>query len=430
LLFSVLLFAQNRHEYSLYAGGGLSSFGYKAAVGEHERGVGGFGGLGYSYFFSETFGLRSGVELAFYSSRYSINRFSIRYLTADIIEDPFEFRSTISNYEEKHSATLLKIPLMAQLQFGDRYKFFFAFGGKVSFPLEGDFEGSIARLENSGFYALEGYEYSSQYFMGFGEHIANSSKGSANFNTTFFASVETGVKFRLKDGLWLYAGGYLDYGINNMLKRGTLSEFVEYNAEKPIEYFTSSILTSRYGNQGLVEKMRPMAFGLKLQFAFGSGKIAVPEPEVVPVPPPPPPPPPPPSPVVEVIEIEVEEIVEGEASEYGIYFEFGTSWLRGTAREKLEGIHWLMTEYPEIVLEISGHTCSIGDYDYNIYISKKRAQMAINYLVSRGISADRLILAGYGPDQPIADNDTEEGRAQNRRVEARIIGEIPKGLLR
>ena len=66
---------------------------------------------------------------------------------------------------------------------------------------------------------------------------------------------------------------------------------------------------------------------------------------------------------------------------------------------------------------IEGHTDSTGGEDFNIVLSEKRAQAVKEYLVMRGISADRITTVGAGPSRPIADNSTKEGRAMNRRVE-------------
>ena len=66
---------------------------------------------------------------------------------------------------------------------------------------------------------------------------------------------------------------------------------------------------------------------------------------------------------------------------------------------------------------MAGHTDSIGSADYNKGLSERRAKVVYEYLTSHGISADRMTWAGYGESQPMADNETDAGRAQNRRTE-------------
>jgi len=73
--------------------------------------------------------------------------------------------------------------------------------------------------------------------------------------------------------------------------------------------------------------------------------------------------------------------------------------------------------YPNVRVEISGHTDNQGGDDYILVLSDKRAKAVMSYLINRGISADRLVAKGYGKTRPVASNNTAEGRAQNRRVE-------------
>ena len=79
---------------------------------------------------------------------------------------------------------------------------------------------------------------------------------------------------------------------------------------------------------------------------------------------------------------------------------------------------------PEIqMIEVQAHTDYKGSGEANLKLSEQRASSVRDYLVSQGVSAKRLVAKGYGENQPIADNKTEEGRAKNRRVELKIIKE-------
>ena len=80
-----------------------------------------------------------------------------------------------------------------------------------------------------------------------------------------------------------------------------------------------------------------------------------------------------------------------------------------------------LLEYNQTVIQIAGHTDSTGSHDYNMKLSLQRAESVKAYLVSRGVPPARLVTVGAGPDYPIASNATEEGRAQNRRVEITIV---------
>jgi outer membrane protein OmpA-like peptidoglycan-associated protein len=80
----------------------------------------------------------------------------------------------------------------------------------------------------------------------------------------------------------------------------------------------------------------------------------------------------------------------------------------------------ILAENPDYLLDIEGHSDSIGSARINKLLSARRAATIFDYLVSKGIQADRILTIGYGSEKPIADNSTEEGRSKNRRVELKI----------
>lgn len=103
-----------------------------------------------------------------------------------------------------------------------------------------------------------------------------------------------------------------------------------------------------------------------------------------------------------------------------IFFDFDKSSLRDESTIELENLLALLKENTKMKIEISGHTDNVGSVQYNKKLSESRAQSVVNYLKAKGISADRLSYAGFGFDDPIAPNDTEEGRQLNRRTEFKI----------
>jgi len=80
-----------------------------------------------------------------------------------------------------------------------------------------------------------------------------------------------------------------------------------------------------------------------------------------------------------------------------------------------------LKDNPLTKLEIQGHTDNTGTLAANTKLSQLRANSVVNYLVKSGISKERLFAKGYGPSMPIADNVTKEGKAQNRRVEMKVL---------
>ncbi len=108
-----------------------------------------------------------------------------------------------------------------------------------------------------------------------------------------------------------------------------------------------------------------------------------------------------------------------------IYYDFDKWTLKPESYPVLDSLVKLLKENPQLKVEIRSHTDSIGSEEYNLWLSQKRAESVVRYLVSKGISPDRLIAKGYGEKYPIASNATPEGRAKNRRTEFVIIGEVP-----
>lgn len=115
------------------------------------------------------------------------------------------------------------------------------------------------------------------------------------------------------------------------------------------------------------------------------------------------------------------EIKRGRVILRGVNFEFNKATLKQESFFILDQVYASLVEWPEIKVEIIGHTDSYGAKLYNKRLSKKRAETVRDYLVSKGISPARLSALGKGEDEPIATNKTEDGRATNRRVELHRI---------
>jgi outer membrane protein OmpA-like peptidoglycan-associated protein len=81
----------------------------------------------------------------------------------------------------------------------------------------------------------------------------------------------------------------------------------------------------------------------------------------------------------------------------------------------------VLAEFDKTVVEVAGHTDSTGTEDYNMQLSQRRAQSVVAYLGTRNVRADRMIAIGGGEGHPVATNDTDVGRQQNRRVELTLV---------
>ncbi|WP_152286323.1 OmpA family protein [Flavicella marina] len=127
-------------------------------------------------------------------------------------------------------------------------------------------------------------------------------------------------------------------------------------------------------------------------------------------------------PVVEFNEDEKSEIIEKiNLLSKSIYFKTASDQLKQESYKPLNEIADVMIEYPDSRFKIEGHTDSRGNDNYNLNLSQKRSKSVYNYLTGKNISSERLSSKGYGETKPIATNDTEAGRQQNRRVEINFI---------
>lgn len=155
-----------------------------------------------------------------------------------------------------------------------------------------------------------------------------------------------------------------------------------------------------------------------LTIRLGAAPAPAPEPAppAAPAPRPAPPPPPPPAPEPEP---EPEVLFEFDAM---VTFALDSAELRPGAIAELNEAVALLNLHSEISrVEVAGHTCDLGPAAYNQRLSERRAQAVRNFLVDNGVSADRLVVRGYGEDRPKVRNTSESNRQQNRRVELVVL---------
>jgi outer membrane protein OmpA-like peptidoglycan-associated protein len=105
----------------------------------------------------------------------------------------------------------------------------------------------------------------------------------------------------------------------------------------------------------------------------------------------------------------------------GILFDVDKSTVKPDAQENLTKLSVILNKYDDTDVLVEGHTDNTGSNDHNMDLSIRRAQSVANYLQSQNVMPTRLRTMGYGEDQPIADNETIDGRSQNRRVEIAIF---------
>ncbi|MFZ6666283.1 OmpA family protein [Peijinzhouia sedimentorum] len=124
----------------------------------------------------------------------------------------------------------------------------------------------------------------------------------------------------------------------------------------------------------------------------------------------------------ELADILLNKINRGESVNLNnIFFDFDKFVLREKSKTELKKIIAFLNAYPDIKIEIEGHTDNVGSAQYNLELSRNRALSVYEYLLENGIADNRVYYKGYGMEKPIASNETEEGRQQNRRIAFKIL---------
>jgi outer membrane protein OmpA-like peptidoglycan-associated protein len=120
---------------------------------------------------------------------------------------------------------------------------------------------------------------------------------------------------------------------------------------------------------------------------------------------------------------EIERVGEGIKITFrdGIQFALNSAELSETSKTNLNDLAETLKKYDDTNILIEGHTDITGTREYNMTLSDKRAESVAEYIEDLGVAGKRIKTEGYGPDQPVADNDSDYGRQQNRRVEVAIF---------
>ena len=115
-------------------------------------------------------------------------------------------------------------------------------------------------------------------------------------------------------------------------------------------------------------------------------------------------------------EAKLQDVIAGKIVE----FDTASSKLTENGKQLLNQMVLVLQEFPGKPVEVSGHTDAEGDYEMNTTLSKERASAVKAYLITQGIEAGKVFAIGHGPDNPVADNNTELGRQKNRRIEFHV----------
>jgi len=467
-LFTISAFSQkqqNRHEFSIWGGGGISSLQYNLSVGEHKMGYGYIGGLGYNYFLNYNLSLGIGAEFSSLTATAKLpidfeDVYRIGLYDKQDGSDAYYLKTDrwLQTYKENQQAYYINIPVMAKYQIDafKGHKFYVAAGPKIGIPLDYSFYKPTGIVRMTGI--AEGELHTADWFGVAGDGMKNRGWGTFNisdemarykratFNLNVIAAIESGMKWKLNEGWSLYTGIYFDYGLVDIRKGDVKKNFLEYNQDDvgTFESYTpSSVLFSGYNTEGQAEKFVPktafaervntMALGLKVQLAYGTKPFD--KKEKV-------------KPIIEekpyegltasqmedIMNRNTNKLIDAQQKEFealkalitkedpdfadAIYgFEFDKSNILNVMHPDLNRKVELLKKYPEAKITLEGHTDDAGSDAYNYRLGLDRANAAKQYLAARGINPNRIEVTSKGRTEPKIPNADEASRTYNRRVE-------------
>ena len=267
LLFSSAIQAQEKgHYFSLNAGGGFHNLSYQLKNGSEKGGLGSSVDAGYSYFFNEHWGLNTGIGLQSYRPKATLNYQSSTPLT-DTDGEAYEYRTNYNNWKEKQQLLFLDIPIGIKYRFGfsEKIRFLASAGMKVLIPLKTTYKTIGGEIVTTGYYSQYNVVLKDLPQHGFST-ITDQYSGDVSIKPSYSGYAEFGALYGLSSRLDLYVGGYVDYGLSNVMK-GSNGTVYQYDG------VYSGILSATE-----TDRARTVSLGLKvgMQWYFGRKAFADP----------------------------------------------------------------------------------------------------------------------------------------------------------
>ena len=265
IVFGALQAQQTGSYLNFNVGGGIHNLNYTLQDGTQKGQFGYTINAGYSYFFTPQWGLHTGIGFQSFNSLSTLNYLSS---TPDIDTDgqQYMFKVNYKNWQEKQHAFFLDIPLTVQykLPVSKKIDLLASMGASVSFPLSSSYEAAGGQFVTTGFYSQYNVELSDMPQHGFST-IDNTLKGNLALKPSYMGIADIGGLYKLSDKLDLFVGGYINYGLNNILKADTKLIY------QPDAIY-NGILASTQTNS-----VTPISIGLKVgvYFHLGDNKPAI-----------------------------------------------------------------------------------------------------------------------------------------------------------
>lgn len=485
LLMYVALQAQEKGSYiDLNVGGGFHNLSYNIQNGTEKGQLGYTLNAGYSYFFTPQWGLHTSLGLQSFNSLSTLNFLQSTPNVVDADGDSYTFKANYINWKEKQQVLFVDLPLEIQYKhaIGDKISLLAGAGGKISMPILGNYKSAGGEFVTTGYYPQYNVELSGMPQHGFST-FTNGFSGNLSVKPSFMAIADLGGLYKLTDRLDLYAGVYVNYGLNNILK-----------ADSKLIYQPDGAYNGLFASNQ-TNSVTPLSIGLKVGLSFRLGeekpiislekpvvpvqsiqpietiqpvKTETPIEAVKPVEPA--------KPVEAVQPVEQEKPVEQKdpvkaeepvvapsvaesstkaveipkevkaeqpvssvlpvkstksddmfleaqkiAASMNLMFQFNSYQVENAKNDKIKELSDILKTNPDIHLLLVGHTCNIGTHKINLVLGMKRAISVKQKFLKQGVLESQLSTESKAYDQPLVPNTSRANRARNRRVEIKVI---------
>ncbi len=436
LLISGIIRAQQPEQYLFINGGaGYHNLSYDLKFGSEKGQVGYTLNAGYSYFFNPHWGLQSGIGIQSFSALSTLN-YGSTTPNVDTDGQAYSFMANYKDWKEKQQVLFFEVPLVLQYKcaLSPKFGLLASAGANISLPITANYKTSGGQIVTSGYYSQYNVVLSNMPQHGFST-FTNSYKGDVSLKPAYLGVAELGGLIRIAEKTELYIGGYLNYGLNNVLKSDSKLMF------QPDGTYNSVFASD------LTNKVIPMSVGVKLGLYWRLGKakqilhidelpvakqpadsvqkIVVTQldsvkPQKTEIP------------TIVLVDQVVKAPVQIKDSVYAedpferakriaasmvVRFGFNSDQTLTSENEKIKELSDILKSNPTICLRIVGHTCNIGSHEINFVVGKKRAVIVRQKFLGQGVSEDQLVTDSKAYDQPLVPNTTKENRAKNRRIE-------------
>ncbi len=447
LLMCALTQAQEKEQY-LYVlgGGGVHNLSY-TFPGNQNTINGGLGyqlSIGYSYFFDSHWGLNTGIGIQSFNSSSKLNFSDSIVNQIDAEGEKYKYFAQYNNWTETQQSLFFDIPLnlLYRLNFNSKTKLLLGLGGKVSFPIYNSYKITDGNIVTSGYYERYNLILTDLPQDGFpliqdktdSYYNLNKSIGY-NLKPAFMLLFDLGITREIHKNLDFYIGGYLNYGLNNILnleyKNITSPGGYDQNTQKFVFNYNGVLAANQ------IAIITPVSFGIKLGLYIKVSPNKTPKiinelqekilRDTV---------------IVEkeiIKSVYVDRIVNntdsiGKTKQQYVDFVTAIKNCSNTIIQ-FKATSAIITKYDQIrilelsnalkanknmILHIIGHTDNLSSHEFNIQLGLRRAEEVKQKFIDLGVNSSQLKTESKGFDHPIAPNNSEINREKNRRVQLEI----------